>query len=76
MRRQAPVDHGPFHLVLCRNLAFTYFDAPVQHEVLARIASTLVPHGALVVGTHECVASDAPRFAPDRAVRGAYRLID
>jgi hypothetical protein len=26
---------GPFDLVLCRNLAFTYFDEPVQHQVAA-----------------------------------------
>jgi chemotaxis protein methyltransferase CheR len=76
VRRQAPADRGPFHLVLCRNLAFTYFDAAVQREVLERIADTLVPDGALLVGSHERLPSDAHRFVPDPSVRGAYRLRD
>jgi chemotaxis protein methyltransferase CheR len=74
VRRQAPVDLGPFHLILCRNLAFTYFDAHVQREVLERFANTLVPRGALVVGTHERLPCDAPRFELDPDLRGVYRL--
>lgn len=74
VRRQAPVDRGPFHLVVCRNLAFTYFDTDVQHEVLERIAGSLVPRGALVIGSHERLPADAHRFAPEPAVRAAYRL--
>ncbi|HLL05464.1 MAG TPA: hypothetical protein VK539_33150 [Myxococcaceae bacterium] len=27
---------GPFHLVLCRNVAFTYFAPPPQEEVLSK----------------------------------------
>jgi chemotaxis protein methyltransferase CheR len=73
VRREAPADRGPFHLVLCRNVAFTYFDARIQREVLERIADALVPDGALLVGTHERLPLDASRFAPDAVVRGAYR---
>ncbi len=51
LRRRMPA--GPFHLVLCRNLAFTYFDEPLQREVLGRLAARLAPSGLLLVGTHE-----------------------
>jgi chemotaxis protein methyltransferase CheR len=46
---------GPFHLVLCRNLAFTYFDEPTQRLVAAGLVSRLAPGGLLVVGSHERV---------------------
>jgi chemotaxis protein methyltransferase CheR len=44
---------GAFDLVLCRNLAFTYFDEGLQREVLARIERHLVSGGALVIGSGE-----------------------
>jgi chemotaxis protein methyltransferase CheR len=44
---------GPFHLVLCRNVAFTYFTPALQREVLARLVTRLVPGGLLVIGGHE-----------------------
>lgn len=51
IRRAMP--GGPFHLVLCRNLAFTYFEDGLQKRVLERIAARIVPGGALVIGAHE-----------------------
>jgi chemotaxis protein methyltransferase CheR len=51
LRRRMPA--GPFHLVLCRNLAFTYFDEPLQRQVLRGLAARLAPGGLLVVGVHE-----------------------
>jgi chemotaxis protein methyltransferase CheR len=51
LRKKAPA--GPFDLVLCRNVAFTYFDVPLQREVLARIQSVLAPGGELVIGKGE-----------------------
>jgi len=47
-----------FHLVLCRNLAFTYFEEELQKEVLRGIRSKLLPGGVLVVGTHENLPTD------------------
>lgn len=44
---------GLFDLILCRNLAFTYFTKEVQSRVLDRLVSRLVPGGALVIGSHE-----------------------
>jgi chemotaxis protein methyltransferase CheR len=50
---RAELPDGPFHLVLCRNLAFTYFAPPLQKEVLARLVARLEPGGLLVIGGHE-----------------------
>ena len=44
-----------FHLILCRNLVFTYFDTTAQREALDRIVARLLPGGALVLGKHEHV---------------------
>ena len=44
---------GPFDLVLCRNLAFTYLDEPRQRAVAATLRGALRPGGVLVVGAHE-----------------------
>jgi chemotaxis protein methyltransferase CheR len=44
---------GPFDLILCRNLAFTYFDEDRQHKTAACLVNALRPGGALVLGAHE-----------------------
>jgi len=44
---------GRFHLVLCRNLAFTYFDAERQRKLLPDLAAHLYPKAYLVLGSHE-----------------------
>ncbi|HYO68662.1 MAG TPA: CheR family methyltransferase [Archangium sp.] len=51
LRRSQP--EGPFHPILCRNVAFTYFAPPVQCEVLERLEERLVPGGLLAIGAHE-----------------------
>jgi chemotaxis protein methyltransferase CheR len=51
VRREMP--EGPFHLICCRNLVFTYFDEALQKEMLDRITDRMVPGGALVIGAHE-----------------------
>lgn len=63
---------GPFDLVLCRNLAFTYFDAALQRAVLSQIAVRLRPAGVLVLGRHEAL----PRphgFVPWRSGINIFR---
>ncbi len=57
LRTQMP--DGSFHLVLCRNVAFTYFAPPLQQEVLARLMERLVPGGLLVIGGHEALPEGA-----------------
>jgi chemotaxis protein methyltransferase CheR len=44
---------GPFDLVLCRNLAFTYFDDRMQRTVLRHLSENLRPGGFLVIGRLE-----------------------
>ena len=56
---------GPFDLVLCRNLAVTYFDEATRRRVLAAIAASMRPGGSLVVGAHERLACASPEFVPD-----------
>jgi chemotaxis protein methyltransferase CheR len=43
----------PQALVLCRNVAFTYFDESVQRGFLERVGTILAPGGLLVIGGHE-----------------------
>ncbi|MBI4184792.1 MAG: methyltransferase domain-containing protein [Proteobacteria bacterium] len=57
LREEAPA--GPFDLVLCRNLAFTYFAEAGQRAALARIAAVLHPGGALVVGQRERLPAES-----------------
>lgn len=64
---------GPFDLVLCRNLVFTYFDEAVQRRCLARLLACLRHGGALVVGRRERLPAPAPAFTPARTVPGVYR---
>ncbi len=56
------VPDGPFDLILCRNLAFTYFDLDLQLEVASRFRDALCPGGALVVGAHERLPDDVRGF--------------
>jgi chemotaxis protein methyltransferase CheR len=51
LRTGAP--EGPFDIVLCRNLAFTYFDDSLQRRVAERILERLVPGGVLLLGAGE-----------------------
>jgi len=71
IRKTVPLER--FHLILCRNLAFTYFDAPLQLEVLNRISSRLLPGGALVIGIHESLPEGCGDLMPWPGGRGIYR---
>jgi len=50
-----------FHLALCRNLVFTYFDDALQAHALERIAARVLPGGYLVLGVHESLPETACR---------------
>jgi chemotaxis protein methyltransferase CheR len=63
---------GEFDLVLCRNVALTYFAEPAQRAVLAHIAERLNADGFLVVGRHESVPIDAP-FVGAPSMLGIFR---
>jgi chemotaxis protein methyltransferase CheR len=51
VRTEPPL--GPFDLILCRNLAFTYFDEQLQLETARRLTDVMRPSGYLVIGAHE-----------------------
>ena len=44
---------GPFDIILCRNLVFTYFEETLQIEILRKLAERLREGGVLVTGAHE-----------------------
>ena len=73
--RKAPPG-GPFDLVLCRNVAFTYFDLDLQREVADRLAACIRPGGALVLGAHETLPEGSSGFAPWSAGLRVYRVPD
>jgi chemotaxis protein methyltransferase CheR len=65
-RRQdirAAQPQGPFDLILCRNLVFTYFAEDLQRRLLAVLARRLEAGGLLVLGAHESLPADGAAFA-------------
>jgi chemotaxis protein methyltransferase CheR len=58
---------GRFDLVLCRNLAFTYFQAPLQAVIAKRLAQVLVPGGLLLLGSHESLPTALPGLTQERS---------
>lgn len=71
IRQRMP--RGPFDLVLCRNLVFTYFDEAGQRQVLRRIARRMTAGGILLIGHNEHLPLDASDFGEIHAAPGAYR---
>lgn len=71
IRTAAP--SGPFDLILCHNLAFTYFDEPGQSRALARLTERLQPGGILVIGKTEPWPADHPALTPWDAHLRFYR---
>jgi chemotaxis protein methyltransferase CheR len=66
---------GPFDLVLCRNVAFTYFAPDVQRSVLAKLTGAVGLGGALVIGIHERLPEPAAGLAPWPGTRGVFRHV-
>jgi len=52
-----------FHLILCRNLVFTYFSQELQEQIAQQIVKRLEPGGCLVIGTHEKLPGSLPGLA-------------
>jgi chemotaxis protein methyltransferase CheR len=61
--RQAMPD-GPFDLVLCRNVVFTYFDEALQRRTLKRLQDRILPGGFLMLGSHEVLPAGTGGFTP------------
>jgi chemotaxis protein methyltransferase CheR len=64
---------GPFQLILCRNVVFTYFDDALQQEVLKRIVARLGPEGVLVIGAGEALPPGIAGIEPWSRQLGVYR---
>jgi chemotaxis protein methyltransferase CheR len=65
---------GPFDLLLCRNLAFSYFDEPLQRAVTDSFRAVLRTGGVVAVGADECLPAGAVGFAPLR--HGLYLAVE
>lgn len=64
---------APLHLVMCRNVAFTYFGVEAQRDFLRRVASVMVLGGLLFVGRGEAIPEDAEDFEPAEEAPLVYR---
>jgi chemotaxis protein methyltransferase CheR len=63
---------GAFDIVYCRNVLI-YFDPPTKSDVLKRLAASLAPDGALLLGSAETVINLTDALAPEPQYRGLYR---
>jgi chemotaxis protein methyltransferase CheR len=61
---RAALPEGPFELILCRNLIFTYFDENLQDALLQRLLGRLAPDGALVIGHREILPAGVLGLGP------------
>jgi chemotaxis protein methyltransferase CheR len=73
VRRELPA--GPFDLILCRNLVFTYFVDSLQHEILGRLHARMHDGAALLVGIHESLPEHCIGFRPWDGARCTYRRV-
>jgi len=71
IRREMP--RGPFDLILCRNLVFTYFAEGVQRQVLREIVDRLLPRGYLVIGKKAVLPENTERLGQHNAGLGIYQ---
>lgn len=73
LRRSLP--EGPFQLVLCRNLAFTYFDEENQRRFLEALKSRVPEGGLLVIGGHEKLPEPHLGWAPAVGASPIFRRV-
>ncbi len=74
VRRGMP--EGPFDLILCRYLIFTYFDVALQQRLLAQIMDRLHGGGALVIGTTDVLPTPFAQLEPWPGCKLVYRKRD
>lgn len=63
------------NLVLCRNLAFTYFGAELQKKIIDKIHDSLEKGGYLIIGRKEAMPENTA-FKPVYPMDGIYRRAD
>jgi chemotaxis protein methyltransferase CheR len=74
LRKAMP--EGLFDLILCRNLAFTYFSTDLQREILQRLGDRLSPDGLLVLGSHEVLPEGSVDWNRWRPGLPIYRKLE
>ena len=62
-----------FDLILCRNLAFTYFSTDLQQRLAAGLRERLRAGGALLIGAHESLPAAAKGLTPWDGCPGLFR---
>ncbi|HWT24031.1 MAG TPA: CheR family methyltransferase [Solirubrobacteraceae bacterium] len=72
---RGPAPAGPFDLVLCRNVAFTYLAPAGRRAVLTALTGALRPGGALVIGLHESLPDPHPGLEPWPGARAIHRRV-
>ena len=68
-----PVPAMGFDLILCRNMAFTYYDQTLQTRVAEQLIAALQPAGALLLGVHETLPAESPALVSWSKRFGVYR---
>ncbi len=63
---------GSFDIILCRNLAFTYFEEALQLEILSQMLKRLRDGGVLAIGVHESLPEVDFNLTP--TVPAVYKL--
>jgi chemotaxis protein methyltransferase CheR len=67
------IPQGPLDLILCRNLAFTYFDEVLQRRIANQLRERLHAGGFFVLGSHEALPAGVCGFALVGVKPGIYR---
>ena len=71
---QSEMPEGPFDLILCRNLVFTYFDKPTQLDLLPKICARLRAGAGFVIGSDETLPELRFGLVPWNETAPIYRL--
>lgn len=66
---------GPFDMLLCRNLVFTYYTAELQKRLLMEMVGLLCKKGVLLIGVHESLPAEASGFQTVSKRLGIYRYL-
>ncbi len=69
---RAELPRGGFDFIMCRNLAFTYFDEDGQRSALERLLAVLRPGGALVIGARERLPPHGAELRPWEGAPGIH----
>lgn len=73
IRETAPEE--TFHLILCRYVAFTYFDEALQERTLRTLVERMRKGGALVIGKGESLPEGEFGLIPWSEQEGVYRRV-